>query len=158
MKPLFILLLTFIIFIGIQKLILKDINYLLSARIAMCAMLLFTALGHFLFTEGMSKMIPNFIPLKPTLVLATGVLEIILAIGLLFPSYQKTTGWILIVFLLLMLPANVKASLENLNYQTGTYDGKGLSYLWFRAPLQLFFIAWIYFSTIKTNTAITNSL
>ena len=158
MKPLFILLLTFIISIGIQKLILKDINYLLSARIAMCAMLLFTALGHFLFTEGMSKMIPNFIPLKPTLVLVTGVLEIILAIGLLFPNYQKTTGWILIVFLLLMLPANVKASLENLNYQTGTYDGKGLSYLWLRAPLQLFFIAWIYFSTIKTNTVITNSL
>ncbi|TDQ27899.1 DoxX family protein [Tenacibaculum caenipelagi] len=152
MKPLFILLLTFIISIGAQKLISKNINYLLSARIAMCAMLLFTALGHFLFTEGMSKMIPNFIPLKPTLVLVTGVLEIILAIGLLLPTYKRTTAWILIFFLLLMLPANIKSSLENLNYQTGTYDGKGLSYLWFRVPLQLFFIAWIYFSTLKTNT------
>lgn len=149
MKPLFILLLTFIVSIGIQRLIYKNINYLFSARIAMCAMLLFTALGHFLFTEGMSKMIPDFIPLKPTLVLATGVLEIILAIGLLFPNYQKTAGWVLIIFLLLILPANVKASLENLNYQTGTYDGKGLSYLWFRIPLQLFFIAWVYFSSLK---------
>ena len=149
MKPLFILLLTFIVSIGIQRLISKDINYLLSARIAMCTMLLFTALGHFLFTDGMSKMIPNFIPLKPTLVLATGILEIILAIGLLLPVYQKTTAWILIFFLLLMLPANIKASLENLNYQTGTYNGKGLSYLWFRIPLQLFFIAWVYFSTLK---------
>ncbi|GFD82909.1 DoxX family protein [Tenacibaculum mesophilum] len=149
MKPLFILLLTFIVSIGIQRLISKNINYLLSARIAMCTMLLFTALGHFLFTDGMSKMIPNFIPLKPTLVLATGILEIILAIGLLLPVYQKTTAWILIFFLLLMLPANIKASLENLNYQTGTYNGKGLSYLWFRIPLQLFFIAWVYFSTLK---------
>ncbi|UTD16590.1 hypothetical protein HER15_14365 [Tenacibaculum mesophilum] len=149
MKPLFILLLTFIVSIGIQRLISKDINYLLSARIAMCTMLLFTALGHFLFTDGMSKMIPNFIPLKPTLVLATGILEIILAIGLLLPVYQKTTAWILIFFLLLMLPANIKASLENLNYQTGTYNGKGLSYLWFRIPLQLFFIVWVYFSTLK---------
>ncbi|GFD93980.1 DoxX family protein [Tenacibaculum mesophilum] len=149
MKPLFILLLSFIISIGIQRLISKENNYLLSARIAMCTMLLFTALGHFLFTDGMSKMIPNFIPLKPTLVLATGILEIILAIGLLLPVYQKTTAWILIFFLLLMLPANIKASLENLNYQTGTYNGKGLSYLWFRIPLQLFFIAWVYFSTLK---------
>lgn len=149
MKPLFILLLTFIVSIGIQRLISKNINYLLSARIAMCTMLLFTALGHFLFTDGMSKMIPNFIPLKPTLVLATGILEIILAIGLLLPVYQKTTAWILIFFLLLMVPANIKASLENLNYQTGTYNGKGLSYLWFRIPLQLFFIAWVYFSTLK---------
>jgi len=158
MKPLFILLLTFIISIEIQKLVLKDINYLLSARIAMCAMLLFTALGHFLFTEGMSKMIPNFIPLKPTLVLVTGVLEIILAIGLLLPDYKKTTAWILIFFLLLMLPANIKASLENLNYQTGTYDGKGLPYLWFRVPLQVLFIAWIYFSTIQTNIISASNL
>ncbi|WP_047789353.1 DoxX family protein [Tenacibaculum mesophilum] len=149
MKPLFILLLTFIVSTGIQRLISKNINYLISARIAMCTMLLFTALGHFLFTDGMSKMIPNFIPLKPTLVLATGILEIILAIGLLLPVYQKTTAWILIFFLLLMLPANIKASLENLNYQTGTYNGKGLSYLWFRIPLQLFFIVWVYFSTLK---------
>lgn len=149
MKPLFVLLFVFLISIGIQKLLLKNVNYSLSGRIAMCTMLLFTALGHFLFTEGMSKMIPDFIPLKPTVVLVTGVFEILLAIGLLFPNYQKTTGWILIVFLLLMLPANIKASLENLNYQTGTYDGKGLSYLWFRIPLQLFFIAWVYFFTLK---------
>lgn len=115
----------------------------------MCAMLLFTALGHFLFTEGMSKMIPDFIPLKSTVTILTGVLEIVIAIGLLFPNYQKTTGWILIAFLLLMLPANIKASLENLNYQTGAYDGKGLSYLWFRIPLQVFFIAWVYFFTLK---------
>lgn len=149
MKPLFVLLFVFLISIGIQKLLLKNINYSLSGRIAMCAMLLFTALGHFLFTEGMSKMIPDFIPLKSTVTILTGVLEIVMAIGLLFPNYQKTTGWILIAFLLLMLPANIKASLENLNYQTGTYDGKGLSYLWFRIPLQVFFIAWVYFSSLK---------
>ncbi|CAM1350691.1 hypothetical protein [Tenacibaculum ascidiaceicola] len=149
MKPLFVLLFVFLISIGIQKLLLKNINYSLSGRIAMCAMLLFTALGHFLFTEGMSKMIPDFIPLKSPVTILTGVLEIVIAIGLLFPNYQKTTGWILIAFLLLMLPANIKASLENLNYQTGAYDGKGLSYLWFRIPLQVFFIAWVYFFTLK---------
>lgn len=149
MKPLFILLLTFLVTVGFQKLFFKTINYSLSGRIAMCAMLLFTALGHFLFTEGMSKMIPDFIPLKSTVTILTGILEIVISIGLLFPNYQKTTGCILIVFLLLMLPANIKASLENLNYQTGNYDGKGITYLWFRIPLQLFFIAWVYFFTLR---------
>ena len=158
MKPLFVLLIIFIISTGVQKLFLKSVNYTLSGRIAMCAMLLFTALGHFLFIDGMSKMIPNFIPLKSSIVILTGVFEIILAIGLLLPNYQKTTGWVLIIFLLLMLPANIKASLENLNYQTGTYDGKGLSYLWFRIPLQLFFIAWVHFSSIKINEITTTNL
>ena len=158
MKPLFVLLIIFIISTGAQKLFLKSVNYTLSGRIAMCTMLLFTALGHFLFIEGMSKMIPSFIPLKSPIVILTGMFEIILAIGLLLPNYQKTTGWVLIIFLLLMLPANIKASLENLNYQTGTYDGKGLSYLWFRIPLQLFFIAWVHFSSIKINEITTTNL
>ncbi|MGG6230383.1 DoxX family protein [Tenacibaculum sp. SDUM215027] len=149
MKPLFILLLTFLVTVGVQKLFFKTINYSLSGRIAMCTMLLFTALGHFVFTEGMSKMIPNFIPLRSSIVTLTGVLEIMLAIGLLLPNYVKITGWILILFLLLILPTNIKASLENLNYQTGNYDGKGITYLWFRIPLQLFFIAWVYFFTLR---------
>lgn len=158
MKPLIVLLIIFIISTGVQKLFLKSANYTLSSRIAMSAMLLFTALGHFLFTEGMSKMIPDFIPQKSTVTILTGILEIILAIGLLLPNYQKITGWVLIIFLLFMLPANIKASLENLNYQTGTYDGKGIGYLWFRIPLQVFFIAWVYFSTIKINEITTTNL
>ena len=149
MKPLIILLLTFIISLFVIKFIRKEYDFALSARVAMSMMLVFTAIGHFAFTKGMSMMIPEFIPFKENLVFLSGIFEILLAIGLLIPKFQTVSGWALIVFLLLMLPANIYASLKHVNYQKGTFDGNGLIYLWFRIPLQFLFIIWVYISTIR---------
>jgi len=149
MKPLLVLLATFLLSLMLIKLIKGHLSITLSAQIAMAAMLLFTAIGHFAFTYGMAQMLPNFIPAKKELVFLTGIMEILFAIGLLIPRYRVIVAWLLIVFFVLILPANIKASLENINYQTGELNGKGLSYLWFRIPLQLFFILWVYFSTLK---------
>ena len=151
MKPLVVLLSSFIITIFMVKIIKKEYDLALSARIAMSVMLLFTAIGHFAFTKGMSMMIPKFIPNKETFVHLTGIFEILLAISLLIPRLKYISGWTLIVFLLLMLPANIYASINNINYQKGTFDGNGLAYLWFRIPLQFLFIIWTYFSTIRTH-------
>lgn len=149
MKPLIILLLTFIISLFAIKFIRKEYEFALSARIAMSIMLVFTAIGHFVFTKGMSMMIPKFIPFKEIFVYLTGIFEILLAIGLLIPKLKTISGWTLIIFLLLMLPANIYASINNVNYQKGTFDGNGLAYLWFRIPLQILFIIWTYISTIR---------
>ncbi|MDB4539583.1 DoxX family protein [bacterium] len=149
MKPLIILLVTFIISLFAIKFIRKDYDFALSARIAMSIMLVFTAIGHFVFTKGMSMMIPQFIPFKESFVYLTGIFEILLAIGLLIPKLKVISGWTLIVFLLLMLPANIYASMNNVNYQKGTFDGNGLAYLWFRIPLQILFIIWTYIGTIR---------
>jgi len=149
MKPLIVLLSSFIIAIFVVKFIKKNYDFVLSARIAMSLMLCFTAIGHFIFTKGMSMMIPQFIPFKISFVYLTGIFEILLAIGLLIPKLKALTGWALIIFLLLMLPANIYASLNNINFQEGTFDGNGLSYLWFRIPLQILFIIWTYISSIR---------
>lgn len=149
MKPLIVLFLSFTISVFAIKLIKKEYDFALSARIAMSIMLLFTAIGHFAFTKGMSMMIPKFIPFKENFVYLTGIFEILLAIGLLMPKLKVISGWTLIVFLLLMLPANIYASMNNVNYQKGTFDGNGIMYLWFRIPLQILFIIWAYISTIR---------
>lgn len=149
MKPLVVLIISFIISIFGVKFFKKDYDFALSARIAMALMLLFTAIGHFAFTKGMSLMIPRFIPYKETFVYITGIFEIVLAIGLLLPRFKQLTGWTLIIFLLLMLPANIYASINNVNYQKGTFDGNGMTYLWFRIPLQIFLIIWTNMSTIR---------
>ncbi|GLU43228.1 hypothetical protein Musp01_08520 [Muricauda sp. NBRC 101325] len=115
----------------------------------MAIMLVFTAMGHFMFVEGMSAMVPPFIPFKNQLVLLTGILEIILGISILFPHYQTFTAWMLIAFLILILPANIYGAIHHVNYQTGIANGPGLAYLWFRIPLQLFFIIWVYVSMIR---------
>ncbi|TMM51972.1 hypothetical protein FEE95_21385 [Maribacter algarum] len=149
MKPLIVLIVSFAISILAIKIIKKEYDFTLSARIAMAIMLVFTAIGHFVFTKGMKMMIPDFIPFKESCVHFTGIFEIIMAVGLLIPKYQSLSGWALIIFLLLMLPANIYASVHQINYQTGTFDGHGLVYLWFRIPLQLLFITWTYISTIR---------
>ena len=149
MKPLIVLVGTFIISAGILKIFTKELNLQLAGRIAMACMLVFTSIGHFAFMEGMAAMVPSFIPFKKGLVVGTGIAEILFSICLLFSQYQKLTGWLLIVFFILILPANIKAALQEINYQTGQMNGPGGNYLWFRVPLQLFFILWVYGYSIR---------
>ncbi|MGH2666448.1 DoxX family protein [Flavobacterium sp.] len=149
MKPLFVLLVTFFVAFLSQKLLFDQYVLPLSARIAMCVMLFFTAIGHFAFTKGMTMMIPDALPFKKELVYFTGVLEIFLGIGLLISPARIYAAWILLLFFIIMLPANIYAAIKHIDYQKGTLDGPGPNYLWFRIPLQLFFIAWVYWSSIK---------
>lgn len=149
MKPLVVLLAAFFVVVFAIKFIYGGYDIALSARIAMAIMLVFTAIGHFAFTEGMMMMVPSFIPFKKEMVYLTGFIEIAAAVGLLVPSLRIVTGWLLILFFLLLLPANIKAALEQVDYQKATLNGPGLSYLWFRIPLQVLFIVWVYISAIK---------
>ncbi len=153
MKPLIVLTSVFIIGLIVIKFRTNKTNWQLAGQIAMSSMLIFTAVAHFVFTKGMTQMIPDFFPLKKELVYLTGILEILFAIGLLIPKTKVITAWILILFLLLVFPANIKATMENINYQTGELDGNGIEYLWFRIPLQILFIAWVFFFIIKNRKA-----
>ena len=113
----------------------------------MCAMLCFTALGHFMFTQGMAGMMPASIPFRKGVVYLTGFMEVAMGVALLFPAVRHTVGIVLIVFLVLVLPANIYAAVRHINYETGATDGKGIGYLWFRVPMQVLLIAWVaYFS------------
>lgn len=109
----------------------------------MAAMLLFTAIGHFAFAKGMTMMLPDFVPFKKQVVYLTGVIEATAAAGLLIGSLREVTAILLIVFFVLVLPANIYSALKNVDYQKGTNEGPSVNYLWFRVPLQLFFIAWV---------------
>ena len=149
MKPLVVLLVVF----GLSTFVIRFFNqkydFVLAARIAMFAMLCFTAIGHFAFTKGMTMMLPSIIPFKTELIYFTGILEIILGIGLLIPNWKVYSAWILIVFFVILLPANIYAAIKQVDLQKATFDGYGLSYLWFRIPLQLLFIVWTYLSSIR---------
>jgi|SRR5450432_633079 len=149
MKPLIVLLITFICSLLILRLIHSAWDFTSSGNIAMGCMLLFTAIGHFKFPEGMAMMIPEFIPFKKELIYVTGILEIILGIGLLFSSTRFIAGLVSIIFFIVILPANIHAAIHKIDHEKATFDGKGKGYLWFRIPLQLFFIAWLLFFSIS---------
>lgn len=149
MKPLIILLIVFLLSLAGTKICTGNIELALSGRIAMSAMLVFTTIGHFAYTKGMRMMLPGFIPFKKMTVYLTGIIEIAAAVGLLISPIRVTIAWLLIAFFIFILPANINAAIKHVDYQKGTFDGKGLTYLWFRVPLQILFIVWVYFFAIK---------
>ena len=149
MKPLIVLLVSFVIALITTKLITDQFDIALSGRIAMASMLVFTAIAHFALTKGMIMMMPDFIPFKKAMVYFTGFVEIAAAVGLLIPDLQVFTGWLLILFFMLLLPANINAAIRHIDFEKGTFEGPGTNYLWFRVPLQILFILWTYFAAIR---------
>lgn len=153
MKPLLVLLSVFIIGLLFKHLLVKqNIGTSAIGRMAMASMLVFTGVAHFAFTEGMMAMFPNWVPMKEELVYGSGIFEVLAAVGLMVKQYSKITAVCLIVFLILALPLNIYASFNHLDPQTGAMNGPGPGYLFFRIPLQLFFILWIYLSALKSGT------
>lgn len=149
MKPLVVLLAASVAALFTIYFIKGDWDYVLSGNIGMAAMLLFTAIGHLVYWKGMALMIPGFIPAKKIIVYATGIIEVLFAIGLCIPSTRRLSADLLILFFLLVLPANINAAQKNVDYQTATYEGRGINYLWLRIPMQIFFIIWVaYFGLI----------
>lgn len=123
-------------------------KYSLSAlgRLALALMLVFTGSSHFIKTGEMVQMMPDFFPNKTAMVHSTGVLELLAAVGLMF---RRTAKWVsigLVVFLILVLPANVIGSMKRVELG-GMEHGPG--YLFFRLPLQMVFIWWTYYFGIR---------
>ncbi len=162
MKPLIVLLLTFVITSILFKVKNPKVDYLFAGRIAMACMLCFTALGHFLYDKGMVAMLPNAIPFRLFIVHITGVIEILFGLGLVIPRIHKSTAYLIIIFFVSIIPSNIYAAINHINYQTGLTDGPGINYLFFRIPLQIVFILWVYFTAIKNpkqaNTQVDNEI
>ena len=109
-----------------------------AGRIALAALFIMTGAAHFIVTEPMAQMVPPPFPPVAT-VWATGVLEILGAIGLLVPRTSKLAAWCLFAFLITVFPANIYASLNHTGLG-GHLDGP--AYLWQRAPFQLLLLVW----------------
>ena len=109
-----------------------------ALRIALAAMFLFTAVSHFhpRTRPDLIRMVPASLPAPPLLVTATGVLEILGAVGLLVPQAQPAAAYGLMALLVAMFPANVQAARKGL-----TIAGRRATPLFWRLLLQLFWIA-----------------
>ncbi|MBV8251952.1 MAG: DoxX family protein [Chitinophaga sp.] len=148
MKPLIVLIGSFVLALLVLLLLHHSYEWAFAGRIAMAIMLFFTASAHFAFSKGMEMMMPPSIPYKKFMVALTGILEILGGIGLLIPSLRHMAGICLIIFFVAVLPANIYAAMQSIDYQKGTTGGNGLRYLWFRVPLQILFILWVYCSAV----------
>jgi uncharacterized membrane protein len=150
MAPLIILIFSFLIFFSVNHLFFENkLSVSFLGRSAMAIMLVFTALAHFNQTEYMVEMLPDFMPYKKGTVYITGIIEFLAAIGLFIRKTVKITSYLLILFYLLILPANIIGSIKQVDL--GGMDA-GAPYLFFRIPLQILFMIWIYyFGIMKLN-------
>lgn len=99
---------------------------------------------HFFEAETVAKIVPPFLPFPKLIVILTGVLEILFALGLVWSKWRRLTGIVLSLYLLAVLPANIYMALEGM-----PLGGRDLTafQLWFRVTLQFPLIALVLWAT-----------
>jgi uncharacterized membrane protein len=76
-------------------------------RWLLAALFVVAGLGHFLRTDFFVKMMPSYLPLHRTLVIVSGVFEVVLGILLLVPRFSRLAAWGIIALLVAVFPANI---------------------------------------------------
>jgi uncharacterized membrane protein len=105
-------------------------------RGGLALMFLLTASAHWGKQRGdFIAMVPRIFPRPDLMVSATGVFEILGALGLLIPAIAPVTAACLAVLLIALFPANIRAARERL-----TIGGRAATALPLRALLQLVFL------------------
>ncbi len=69
---------------------------------------------HFVQDTEFAAIVPPLLPFPVAIVWATGVMEVVFAIGLLFSKYRKQAGFWLAPYLLAVLPANIYMAMEGI--------------------------------------------
>ena len=119
-----------------------------AARIGLAVMFLFTAASHFSRLKyDLAAMIPPPLTGALWVIYLTGLLEMAGAIGLLTSRLRRPAAWGLAALLVALFPANVYAALTGV-----TLGGAAATPLWFRAPLQVFWLAVLWVSSLTAST------
>ena len=105
--------------------------------------IIYTILGivHFTNTGFYRPLMPKFLPAHDLLIYLSGVAEIILGIGVLFPQTRNLALWGIIMLLLVFLIVHVNMLLPSNRL------GIPLWILGLRIPLQFVLIYWAYINT-----------
>ena|SRR5688572_27443996 len=124
----------------------RELDQRAAAAYGLSLLFVFTGLGHFLETEAMAQMLPDWVPAREPLVLLTGVLEWGLALGFFIPETRRSAGWMALAVLVAFFPANVYAAV---NFVPMGGHAWGPEYLLVRTPLQIAILLWTYWFTIR---------
>ena len=117
-----------------------------AGAIGLSLLFAFVGIGHFIQTESMSQMLPDWFPARIAFIYGTGVLELALAIGFFGRRTRRVTGIVAAGVLVVFFPAYVYAAMNHA--PVGGYQW-GPTYLLVRAPLQVVILAWVYWFTIR---------
>ncbi len=117
----------------------------MSAWCILLALLLVAAgVMHFVAPAGYARIVPKYLPAPRTLVLVSGVFEILGGLGLLVPQTRPWAAWGLIALFIAVFPANVNMAVNRIGFGRKRPPSW---LLWARLPLQAVLIAWAYVFT-----------
>ncbi|UHG90689.1 DoxX family protein [Spirosoma oryzicola] len=95
-------------------------------------------INHFISPKMYLSIMPPYIPAHNLMVVLSGIAEVILGVGLLFPATRSLSAWGLILLLIAVFPANLYMA-------TSSRFRKFPAWLrWARLPLQGVLIWWAY--------------
>ena len=150
MAPLIFLLGTFAVLYLLNRFALgRLLSLSFIGRVSMAVMLIVTGVSHFTNTQQMVDMMPDFVPAKREMIYFTGVCELVAAVGLLWSRTARLASILLIIFFVLVLPANIAGNLKSVHF--GGME-LGPIYLLFRIPLQIFFIWWVWWFGVRKRS------
>jgi len=121
----------------VDKLTFKNISAYLMAIVYINI-----GIKHFIDSTFFLKIMPPYLPLRTELVYLSGLLEIIYGAMLFHPRYRRYGGWLLILLLIAVFPANIYLAQTN-----GEALGISAAIAWGRLPFQIVFIAIAYYHT-----------
>ncbi|WP_112182446.1 DoxX family protein [Paraliobacillus zengyii] len=99
---------------------------------------LIAGIGHFLMADFFLSALPEWTPFPYTVIYLSGMVEILLALFLLYPNTRRKTGVLATVFLLLVFPVNIYMALT-----AEQYTSIPSLALWIRLPIQFVLIWWV---------------
>jgi len=115
-----------------------------ALRFLLAALMITAGVLHFVTPEPFVKIVPVFLPFPETLVYVSGVAEILLGAGLLWPKVRSLCAWGLIVLFISVYPANINMAINPI--EMGSIPD-----VWWvhalRLPFQFVLIAWAYWYT-----------
>jgi uncharacterized membrane protein len=119
------------------------------SRLLLAALFILAGINHFLAPSIYLSIVPTYLAWPSTLVVVSGIAEIIGGLGVLPARLRVWAGWGLIALLLAVFPANIQA------IRTGmTVAGHVVPtwLLWARLPFQLLLIGWVYLVCLRFPT------
>lgn len=106
--------------------------------------MIFVGVQHFRNPEPFVKIVPSFLPGALTLVLVSGIFEVLGGIGLLIPRLTRAAAWGLIALYVAVFPANINMAID-----PALHGSVPAWLLWLRLPFQGVLILWAWWFTQK---------
>ena len=104
----------------------------------MAALYIFAGIWHFVRPKFYLYIMPPYLPAHQAIVFWSGVAELVLGLGLLFPATRVWAAWGLIALLIAVFPANYYMAVGD------KFQAMSLWFRWGRLPVQGLLIWWAY--------------